>query len=185
MLNEKLSLLISFIAMCMYSSSYFFKKKSIYLIFQGLGGLSLVFSYLFMGEYFAMVSLFLGLIRTGTYFWYEKKDMRIPKWIVGVNCAAPLANYIFVNVFILGSANLADIILVISFCLYAIVMSIRNLNVVRYTITIPLALSVAYNVIIHAPIFTVISYSIELTVAIFTIILYARSGIKHTNKNLR
>ncbi len=178
MLNMRLSLIISFVAMCMYSSSYFFKNKGIYLIFQGLGGFSLIFSYLFMGEYFAMISLFLGLIRTCTYFFFEKKNKNVPVWVVVANCIVLAFNYVVVNIFILNSANFADVLLVISFCLYAIVLSLRNLEIVRYTITIPLALSIAYNIIINAPIFTVISYSIELTVAIFTIILFSLSKKK-------
>lgn len=174
MTNDKIALLISFIAMLMYGSSYFFKKKSTYLMLQGFGGLSLVFSYLFMGEYFAMISLFLGLSRTITYFLFEKNDKSIPAWIVVANCAALFLNYLIVNVFILKTANLVDIILVISFCLYAIVFSFRNLQRVRYTITIPLALTVLYNILINAPIFTVISYSFELAVAIVTIIYYSK-----------
>ena len=173
MSNDKIALLISFIAMLMYASSYLFKKKSTYLIFQGLGGFSLVFSYLFMGEYFAMISLFLGLTRTITYFCFEKKDMAIPVWIVVANCIALCLNYVVVNVFILNSANFVDILLVISFCLYAIVFSFRNLQRVRYTVTIPLAVTVLYNILINAPIFTVISYSFELAVAIGSIIYYS------------
>ena len=171
--NDKIALLISFIAMLMYGSSYFFKNKSTYLMFQGFGGLSLVFSYLFMGEYFAMISLFLGLSRTITYFLFEKKDVSIPIWVVVANCMVLVLNYIVVNVLILKSANFVDILLVISFCLYAVVFSFRNLQMVRYTVTIPLALTVIYNILINAPIFTVISYSFELTVAIVTIIYYS------------
>ena len=174
MINDKIALIISFIAMLMYGSSYFFKKKSTYLVFQGLGGLSLVFSYLFMGEYFAMISLFLGLSRTITYFCFEKNDKVVPVWIVVANCAALFLNYLIVNVFILNTANFVDVILVVSFCLYAIVFSFRNLQRVRYTITIPLALTVLYNILINAPIFTIISYSFELSVAIVTIIYYSK-----------
>lgn len=173
MSNDKIALIISFVAMLMYGSSYLFKKKSTYLMFQGFGGLSLVFSYLFMGNYFAMISLFIGLSRTVIYFLFEKKDKAIPFWIVVVNCIALFLNYVVVNVFILNSANFVDILLVISFCLYAVVFSFRNLQRVRYTITIPLALTVLYNILINAPIFTVISYSFELAVAIATIIYYS------------
>ena len=174
MSNDNIALIISFVAMLMYASSYLFKKKSTYLMFQGFGGLSLVFSYLFMGEYFAMISLFLGLSRTITYFMFEKKDKKVPIWVVVANCVALSLNYIVVNIIVLHSANFVDILLVISFCLYAVVFSFRNLQVVRYTVTIPLALSVLYNILINAPIFTVISYSFELTVAIGTIIYYSK-----------
>ena len=173
MLNDKIALLISFVAMLMYASSYLFKKKSTYLIFQGLGALSLVFSYLFMGEYFAMISLFIGMSRTITYFWFEKKDKAIPVWIVFVNCIVLVLNYAVVNICILKNADLVDILLVISFCLYAIVFSFRDLQRVRHAITIPLALTVLYNILISAPIFTVISYAFELAVAITTIIYYS------------
>ena len=173
MTNDRIALLISFVAMLMYASSYLFRKKSTYLVFQGLGGLSLVFSYLFMGEYFAMISLFLGLSRTITYFCFEKNDKAIPVWIVVANCIVLFLNYVVVNICILKTANLVDILLVISFCLYAIVFSFRNLQKVRYAITIPLALTVLYNILINAPIFTVVSYSFELVVAIATIIYYA------------
>ena len=113
------------------------------------------------------------LSRTITYFCFEKKDKTIPAWIVVINCVVLFLNYVVVNICILKTANITDILLAISFCLYAIVFSFRNLQTVRYAITIPLALTVLYNILINAPIFTVISYSFELVVAIATIIYYA------------
>ncbi len=174
MTGDQISLIISFISMLLYASSYLFRRKSTYLIFQGLGGFLLMFSYLFIGNYFAMISMFLWIFRTASYFWFEIKDRPVPVWFVVANCIVLILNYIVVNMLILHTASFVDIIFLITSCLYAIVFSFRNLQMVRYTITVPLALTVVYNVLINAPIFTVISFSFELLVAIATIIYFSR-----------
>lgn len=164
--------LFSFLALLLYAISYFFKQKHLYLTFQGFGTLSLVISYLFLANYFAMISLFVGIIRIVTYYLIEKRGRRVPVAVVALFCAITIANYYLVNVLILHTSRQADIILMVSYCLYAIVLGIRNLMLVRYAMTVPLALSILYNVLIHAPVFTVISYSVELTVTIVTIVYF-------------
>ncbi len=170
--NSPLSIAFSFLALLMYSGSYLFKKKSVYLIFQGLGGLSLVFSYFFASNFFAMISLFIGLLRTTVYFLFECKNRKVPVYIVVILCVATLGNYYVLN-FIFGQeSNPLDLILALAFVLYAIIFSIRNLQLVRITIIVPLSLTILYNVLINAPIFTPISYSVELIVTVITLIYY-------------
>ena len=173
--NSAISLFLSFLALIMFSGSY-------YLFFQGLGGLCLVFSYLFISEFFPMISLFIGLVRTATYYAYEKNDRRVPVYVVVSICMATIINYVFVNIVILQTQKPVDFILVISFCLYAVIFSIRKLEIVRYTVIIPHVLTIIYNILIHAPIFTAISYSIELTITIISIMYFRFSASYEKHK---
>lgn len=181
MYSSEISLIISFIALMSFSASYFFKKKSYYLILQGLGGLCLVFSYFFISAFFPMISLFIGLVRTATYYAYEKKSRSVPPYVVASICFATIINYVIVNIIILRTQRLVDIILVVSFCLYAIIFSIRKLEIVRYTVIIPHVLTIIYNILIHAPIFTAISYSVELAITIISI-CYFKFVANHNKK---
>ena len=68
--NDKIALGVSFVAMALIVSSYFYRKKVYFLLFQALGTVFLVLSYLFSAEYFAMIGLSVGLCRTVTYFMF-------------------------------------------------------------------------------------------------------------------
>ena len=167
--NSSFSIFFSFLALTMYSTSYFFKRKSTFLVFQGFGGLFLVFSYFFIARFFAMISLFIGLARTFSFYYYEKNDKRVPVWLVILICVAIFTNYFTVNLLIYRRFNILDIFLVVSFCMYAIVFSIRNLMLVRYLVIVPHVLTILYNLLTAAPIFTAISYFIELVISIVSI----------------
>lgn len=81
-----------------------------------------------------MISLFIGLIRTITYYLFESKNKDIPLGVVAALCAATITNYFALNQIAPQPLRMLDILPVLSFVLYAIIFSIRNLQVVRYTI---------------------------------------------------
>ena len=82
MYNYTLSTIIGFVAMVFAMSSYFVKKKSIFLMAQAGAILSLAFSCLFIVQYYAVVSYVLGLIRVGVFYLYERKGKTAPNlWI--------------------------------------------------------------------------------------------------------
>lgn len=166
------AIIFSLFGLLSYGSSYFFRKKANYLMFQGLGGVFLAVSYLFDGNFFAMISLFISIARIFCYYIYEYKNKFVPVLVVVLFCMANVANYVVVNICIKHTASLVDIIMVVSFVLYNILFSLRNLQVVRYSMTVPLALSITYNILIEAPIFTVLSYTMELVITVFTLIYY-------------
>ena len=172
MYNYPLSLIASFIALGLIVSSYFVRKKIFYLSLQGIGIIFLVLSYLFIEEFFAMISLSIGLGRTVTFFIYEKKDKNAPIWIACLFSALTISSYFIVNLWILGTAKPIDIIYLVSLCLYAFTFRIRNLKTMRYVVVAPNSLAVVYNVAITAPIFTVLSYAFELTANIIAIIQF-------------
>ena len=59
----ELSLLMSTLALVLFSSSYFFNSKKRYLIFQLSGNAFLSVSYLLIGQFFAMVAVMIGIAR--------------------------------------------------------------------------------------------------------------------------
>ena len=61
-------IIFSFIAMALIASAYFFKSKEMFLVMQGSGIFALMGSYLFNGQYFAMIGLGVGLLRCIIFF---------------------------------------------------------------------------------------------------------------------
>ncbi|MBQ8657940.1 MAG: YgjV family protein [Clostridia bacterium] len=172
MLFEILTFLTSFIAMALIAASYFFSNKKFYLLFQSLGIVFLIASYLFGGQYFAMIGLFVGLLRTLTYYAFENKGKPAPIELAFLFSALTIASYGFVNFLILKTAQPLDLICLVSLVLYAFTFRIRDLKIMRFLTLVPTVLSIAYNALIGAAVFTVVSYSFELGANILSIFKY-------------
>lgn len=67
-----LSYFTSTIALALYCGSYFFNNKKKYLVLQLTGNVFLSLSYFFMGAYFTMVSVAIGIGRGLICYTYEK-----------------------------------------------------------------------------------------------------------------
>lgn len=159
---ENWALVVSFIAMLLIAFSYFMKDKSGFLLFQVIGMVFLMASYLFGGAYFAMIGLGIGLARSVTFYVYEKKD-KTPSilWPILFSVLSVVA-YVVINLIILKDTKGFDVIYLLSLILYAFVFYIRDLGKMLYFSTIPTALAVLYNVVSRAAVFAVISYTFEL-----------------------
>ena len=168
-----ISTVTSFIALVLYSSSYFFKTKKGYLVTQGSGNVSLALSYLFIGEYFTMFSVSLGIARAVICYIYEKKNKNVPVPMIAALCGVTIASFFVINFGILKTGEGWDILYLFASCLYAIVFTIRNLKVMRYVILAPHALAIAYNLIIRAPFTSALSYLIELGVTVVAIVKFS------------
>ena len=130
---------------------------------QGVGITLLMVSYILWREYFAMVGLVIGLIRSVVYLLYEWKDKPTPIWWAILFTAAGVACYLVVNLWIQGNAKPVDIIYLVGLVAYAFIFRIRNLVLVRYLVLIPTALSILYNALLGVgAIMVVISYSFEM-----------------------
>ncbi len=180
--NETVALAVSFVAMALIVSSYFFEKKVYFLLFQALGTVFLVLSYLFSGEYFAMIGLAVGLSRTLTYFFFEKKNKETPIVFVFLFCALTLAAYFTVNLGILKKAKPIDIFYVASLILYAIVFRVKDVELMRYLVLLPTALAVLYNILCSAPVFTTVSYAFEVAAGVYAVIKFNILGKKESKK---
>ena len=163
---------VSLIAMMLIISSYFYKKKSLYLLFQALGMVFVVLSYLLTGEYFAMIGLGIGLARALTFFAYEKADKEAPLIWVFVFSALTILAYVVVNWCILKTSKPLDILYLLGLIGYIVVFRIRNLNLVRYCTLIPTALSLLYNVLIVAVPFVIMLYAFEFAAALVASVKY-------------
>ena len=166
------SLIVSFVAMSFLVASYFFKNKIGYLCFQGLGIVFLILSYFFVGAYFAMLGISVGLVRVFVYFIYEVKGRTAPiAWAISL-CTATVAAYIVVNVCLLKTARYVDILYLAGLVLYVFIMRLPSLRTVRFALLFPTAICLLYNILIVSTPFVIISYSFELAANVFSILKY-------------
>ena len=164
---------MSIIALGLYCGSYFFNSKKKYLILQLNGNLFLSLSYLFMGAYFTMVSAAVGIVRGIVCYTYEKKDKRVPVYMIVLLCAVTVLSYVIINYVILsGNASPWDVLYMFACCMYAITFAVRNIKLMRYVVLIPHLSAVFYNLLVHAPISSAISYGIEFMVTVVAIIKF-------------
>ena len=169
---ETWSLIVSFIAMALIVTSYFLKNKSGFLLFQSLGICFLMASYLFDQLYFAMIGLGIGLARSLVFFAYEKRNKNASIIWSFFFSGLTIAVYFIVNIGILHKARIEDIVYLVGLVFYAFVFRIRKLELMRYMVTIPTALSILYNVLCKATPFVIISYTFELAANVVAILKY-------------
>lgn len=168
-----LSFVMSTVALALYSCSYFFNNKKNYLIFQLVGNVFLSLSYLLMGAYFTMVSVAIGIARGLICYSYEKRDKKVPLYMVIALCVVTILSYVIINYIVLsGTASPWDVLYLIASCMYAITFAIRNIKLMRYVVLIPHTSAIAYNLLVGAPISSAISYGIELVITIVAIIKF-------------
>ena len=89
-----------------------------------------------------------------------------------------LASFFIINAKTGAGVKVEDILLLISLIGYAFIFRVRSLKVVRFTMFVPLSLSVLYNILAAAPLFTVLSYSFELGANIVSVFKYHVVGKK-------
>ena len=171
---KTLSYVMSAIALILYSASYFFESKKKYLILQLIGNVFLSFTYCFMGAYFTMISVAIGIGRGLICYLYEKNDKKVPLYIIIGLCFVTVLSYIVINYVVLsGKASAWDILYMFASCMYAITFAMRNIKLMRYVILIPHISAISYNLLIKAPIFSAISYGIEFVITIVAIIKFS------------
>ena len=176
--NSILALVASFFAMSFAVSSYFVKKKYLYLLLQMFCILFLVASYFFSLQFFAMIGLLISLARVVAYYAYEKKDAVAPLWWAYLFSGLTILAYLLVNLMILKTAQYADLLLVLSNIGFAFVFRVRDLKIVRFGMLIPIILAVLFNTITNAPLFATASYSFELCANVISIYRYHIRGEK-------
>ena len=168
-----MSFIMSTIALVLYCTSYFFDNKKKYLIFQLTGNVFLSFSYLFMGAYFTMVSVAIGIGRGLICYTYEKNNKKVPLYIIVGLCFVTVMSYIVINYIILsGASSPWDVLYMVASCMYAVTFAMRNIKLMRYVILIPHMSAVSYNLLVDAQISSAISYGIEFIITFFAIIKF-------------
>ncbi len=171
-MEQIFSFICSAAALALYSASYFFKTKKMYLTMQIIGNVFLALSYLLIGAFFTMVSVILGIGRGLICYYYEKRDKNVPLFMIAALCAATITSYVVINFVILKTATSWDILYMLASCFYAITFTIRNLKLMRYAVLVPHSLAVAYNLVIRAPITSALSYAIEAVITVVAIIKF-------------
>ncbi len=167
-----LSFVMSTTALALYSASYFFNSKKGYLILQLIGNVFLSLSYLLIGAYFTMVSVAIGIGRGLICYTYEKRNKKVPVYVIAALCLATVLSYFIINFMILSESSVWDVLYLIASCGYAISFAIRNIKVMRYVVLIPHTSAIAYNLLVKAPISSAISYGIEFMVTLVAIVKF-------------
>ena len=179
---EMLSFPFSAIALLLYCSSYFFDNKKKYLLFQMIGNGFLSLSYLFMGAYFTMVSVAIGIVRGVICYTFEKNNKNVPIYLIVGLCAVTVSSYVLINYVILsGTASAWDVLYLIASCMYAITFAMRNIRLMRYVILIPHTCAISYNLLVGAPISSAMSYGIEFVITVIAIIKFSAQK-KHQDR---
>ncbi|MBR1677545.1 MAG: YgjV family protein [Clostridia bacterium] len=170
--NRILALITGFIALSFIASAYFMKKKMKYLLCELIAIIFLTLSYFFTVQYFAMIGLFIGLIRTLTFFLYENRNRTAPIILAFVFSFLTLAAYFIIDYGILKTAKPLDVICLIALILNAFIFRIRNLKIVRFTMPVPSSLSIVFNVLTNAAIFATLTYVVELSANLVSVCKY-------------
>lgn len=181
---KELALIISTVALGLYSASYFFNNKRNYLILQLCGNFFLSMSYLVIGAYFTMVSAAIGIARGLICYSYERRDKKVPIYVVGGLCFVTILSYVIIDCLVLSQASAWNFLYLFASCMYAVTFAIRNIRLMRYLVLIPHSCAVAYNLLIQAPISSAISYGIELAVTVVAIIKYRKRRNRNPLQNL-
>ena len=136
------------------------------------GNVFLSVSYLIIGSYFTMISVLIGIARGLLCYLYEKRDKRVPIFVVLGLCSATVVSSIVVNYVILSQSSPWDVLYMVASCMYSITFAMRNIRLMRYVTLVPHSLAVAYNLLIKAPFTSAVSYAIELIVTVVAIVRF-------------
>ena len=176
-----ISYVASFFALVIIMYSYFANNKKYYLLYQCLGIICLITSYLFISRYFATISMLVALIRTLTFGIFEYKNKIAPIFYSYLFVFLTILTYFIINVIYLKIFSWLDILHVIALCFYAFTFRIRNLKKMRRVILMPNVLEVLYNLIMFAPLFTTLSYLFEL---LSNVVAICRFDLKKEKKKV-
>jgi len=185
MYNYPLSLICGFIGMAFAVSSYFVRKKTMFLTCQAGAVIALALSCLFIEQYFAVVSYFISIVRIWVYYIRERQNKPTQNWVKCIFGGLVIVSYVIINIVILQDFKLLDVMFMIAGVMYAFVFGIRNLMVMRYVFLIPTIMTLIYYVLINATVFVIISYAFELCANIVAIILYSKTSKAYKRAKLK
>lgn len=180
MIEDVLAQIVSFFALAWIVASYFVSKKN-YLLFQAIGMVCLILSYLFKGNFFAMIGIGLGLLRALVFYAYEKYEKEAPIILSFVFAGLVVCAYFIVNVGIQKTGKCEDILYVISLAFYAFTFRIRDRKRLLYTTLIPTSLALIYNIVCYATVFVVFTYAFELVANVVAIFKFYFDKNKKSN----
>lgn len=178
-----LALIFSFFGMASAASSYLLKKKWQYLIAQGTSILLIAISNLILALFYACISSVVSFIRVVVYYCLEKKDKEANFYVKLLFAGLVVVSYVITNVIILKNYMWQDIMLMAINVAFVYIAGIRNLNLLRYCMILPIALAVLYCILMNAAIFTTCSYGIELVANLVAIVIYSKKGSRENSKD--
>ena len=134
-----------------------------------------------------MVAVMIGIARGIICYIYEKKNKKVPVYVIVGLCLVTVLSYVIVNYMVLEQASVWDFLYLFASCMYAITFAIRDIRLMRYLVLIPHLSAIFYNLLVKAPIFSAISYGIEFVITVVAIIKFGilekhKRKIKQLNK---
>lgn len=185
MYSEPLSLIASFLGMGFAMSSYFVKKKNLFLVWQGGAILFLALSCLFKLHYLPVITYGIALVRVLVYYQFEKADKNLSVWIKTFFALLNVVAYFVLNAISGTKFNAIDLLLIIASIMYAYIFGIRNIKLLRFMFIIPTVISIVYYIITCAAIFVTISYLFELLANLTAICCYKYWEIKFNKAKIK
>ena len=181
--EESAAFVVSFISMVLVATGYFCPKKSLYLFCQIMALVGIMLSYFFTKEFFAMIGILIGIVRSLTFYGYEKKDKEAPLSLSVLFSALSVLAYFIVNIGILKDGKPMDLLILGALTIYAFMFRIRNMATVRFVAIVPAGLSIAYNLLANSTLFIVLTYVFELCASVLSIVkFYILPKYKEKNK---
>ena len=171
MFTEVLAQIVSFAALALIVSSYFTSKKN-YLLFQALGMIGLMLSFLLKSNFFAMIGMGVGLLRAVTFYAYEKREKKAPVALSFLFAALTVLAYLTVNVWIQKNGRYVDILYLLSLVFYAFTFRIRDRKKLLYTTLCPTGFGLAYSIASYTTLFVLMSYAFEFLANVVAIVKF-------------
>ena len=132
----------------------------------------LVVSYFFDLQFFAMIGVIVAILRTLTFFMFERSGKKAPIYWSFIFAILTTISFFVVNYALTKTGRIIDILCLMALIAYAFIFRIRNLKTVRFLMIIPTVLSILYNVLASSPIFATLVYVFELSANVVSIFKY-------------
>lgn len=161
-----------FAAMLSAISSYFVKKKNVFLVVQSLAIILFAFASFFKVNFLPVFTYLIAFVRMIIYYGYEKKDKIAPFMIKTLFAGLNVVAYFVLNAITKTLFNPVDLILLFASVVYAYGFGIRNLQLLRLFFIAPTVASIVYYSLVPGSLFAIISYSFELCANLISLVLY-------------
>ena len=155
--------LIGVVAFVITVMGILFKEKQKVMLFFTIYFLLMLLTYFLKGEYSGSALVFIGLLRSLTYYFYSRKNLKANVWVVILFETALLLTFIFTYV------NFVSIIVMINFMIITYTAWQDNMTIFRISCAIISPFMIFFNFFIQANMLAIceVVYFIAILVSIY------------------
>ena len=129
------------IALILIIISYFFVDKRNFFVFNIIANIFYAFSFIFCSVLVAGINTLISIVRIIILYYYEKKQKPSPVYLIFIFIIC------YLTVGIIFFKDYYDVIVIITPILFAISMSMKNMQAIRYMSLLPNALLILYAIV--------------------------------------